>query len=156
MNSKRVTEWIWKFTWQRLGLSVYDVLTRVCPGVTSCVHLWSCLVLVSRMGRRLTLASTQKLGLSSICCHKVTSFPTASIQLVDLPECFPEPRLSLTPPRKSWCPSLSWSQTANSKDLSAKSSILRSSQDRVWSHLGLVVFRQTPVFCFPLGWFGNK
>ena len=84
-----------------MNLEVHMTDYRVCQFRTSSVtrgsvrvwrrvHLWSGLVLVSRTGRRLTLASTQKLGLSSICCHKVTSFPTASIQLEDLPECFPE------------------------------------------------------------------
>ena len=69
---------------------------------------------------------------------------------------WPDPRLSLTPPRKSWCPSLSWSHTPSSRLLSAKSSMLRSSQVRVWSQRGEVVFRHTPVFCFPLWWLGNK
>ena len=68
----------------------------------------------------------------------------------------PDPRLSLTPPRKSWWPSLSWSHTPSSRLLSARSSILRSSQVRVWSQRGEVVFRHTPVFCFPLWWLGNK
>ena len=69
---------------------------------------------------------------------------------------WPDPRLSLTPPRKSWWPSLSWSHTPSSRLLSARSSILRSSQVRVWSQRGEVVFRHTPVFCFPLWWLGNK
>ncbi len=57
--------------------------------VTFRVSHFSILVFDSRCCLRLTLASTQKLGLSSICCHKVTSLPTASIQLLDRPLCFP-------------------------------------------------------------------
>lgn len=68
----------------------------------------------------------------------------------------PVPRFSLTPPRKSWCPILSWSHTASSRLLSASSSMLSSSQVKVWSQRGEVVFLHTPVFCFPRLWLGSK
>ena len=49
----------------------------------------------SKTERRQTEPSTQKLGLSSICCHSVTSFPTPSIQKVGRPACFPTRRFWL-------------------------------------------------------------
>ena len=67
------------------------VLTRVLHvSLITChvAHL-SCLVLVSSTGLSEMLASTQKLGLSNICCQRVTSLPTASIQLEARPLCFP-------------------------------------------------------------------
>ena len=69
----------------------------------------------------------------------------------------PFPRLNRTPPRISLWPSLSWSQTVNSRDRSQRASKEISSHAMVCSHFGQTVLRQTPVFCLPpLAFSGNK
>ena len=56
---------------------------------SSYLSCWDCFT-SRRLYLRPTEPSTQKLGLSSICCHSVTSLPVASIQLQGLPPCLPE------------------------------------------------------------------
>ena len=76
-----------------------------------------------------------------------------SKNLLDVTDCLwylPVPRLNLTPPRMSLCPIRSWSHTVNSRQRSDRSDKEMSSQLNADSHLGLVVFRHTEVFCFIL------